>query len=119
MLRPSRGGTGLAAGRLRAVVRAHLKDKGEATTRESSHSKYFAAETLWNAAQALTEIYGGTAVSLEDAYPVFRYLSWANLFRTGQGPQNIQRVLIAEDALGFKNANRHAIGRRFSLRSDL
>jgi isovaleryl-CoA dehydrogenase len=109
----------IEAARLLTYKSAHLKDRGEATTRESSHSKYFAAETLWNAAQALTEIYGGRAVALEDEYPVSRYLSWANLFRTGEGPQNIQRVLIAEDTLGFKDANRHIIGRRFSLRSDL
>lgn len=106
------------AARLLTYRSAHLKDRGEATTRESSHSKYFAAETLWNAAQALTEIYGGRAISLEDEYPVSRYLSWANLFRTGEGPQNIQRALIAEDALGFKDANRHNIKRRFSLKSD-
>ncbi len=109
----------IEAARLLTYKSAHLKDRGEATTRESAHSKYFAAEALWNAAGALAEICGGRAVALEDEYPVSRYLSWANLFRTGEGPQNIQRVLIAEDALGFKDANRHNIGRRFSLRSDL
>jgi alkylation response protein AidB-like acyl-CoA dehydrogenase len=109
----------IEAARLLTYKSAHLKDRGEATTRESAHSKYFAAETLWNAAQALAEIYGGRAVALEDEYPVSRYLSWANLFRTGEGPQNIQRVLIAEDTLGFKDANRHNIKRRFSLKSDL
>lgn len=108
----------IEAARLLTYKSAHLKDKGEATTRESSHSKYFAAKALWNAAQSLTEIYGGRAISLEDEYPVSRYLSWANLFRTGEGPQNIQRTLIAEDALGFKDANRHDIKRRFSLKSD-
>jgi alkylation response protein AidB-like acyl-CoA dehydrogenase len=109
----------IEAARLLTYKSAHLKDRGEATTRESAHSKYFAAETLWNAAQALAEIYGGRAVALEDEYPVSRYLSWANLFRTGEGPQNIQRVLISEDTLGFKDANRHNIERRFPLKSDL
>ena len=109
----------IEAARLLTYKSAHLKDMGEATTRESAHSKYFAAETLWNAAQALAEIYGGRAVALEDEYPVSRYLSWANLFRTGEGPQNIQRVLISEDTLGFKDANRHNIKRRFPLKSDL
>jgi isovaleryl-CoA dehydrogenase len=109
----------IEAARLLTYKSAHLKDRGEATTRESAHSKYFAAETLWNAAQALAEIYGGRAVALEDEYPVSRYLSWANLFRTGEGPQNIQRILIAEDTLGFKDANRHNVKRRFTLKSDL
>jgi isovaleryl-CoA dehydrogenase len=109
----------IEAARLLTYKSAYLKDKGEATTRESSHSKYFAAEALWNAAQALTEIYGGRALALDDEYPVSRYLSWANLFRTGEGPQNIQRILIAEDTLGFKDANRHNVKRRFSLKSDL
>ena len=109
----------IEAARLLTYKSAHLKDRGEATTRESSHSKYFAAEALWNAAQALAEIYGGRAVALDDEYPVSRYLSWANLFRTGEGPQNIQRILIAEDTLGFKDANRHDIRRRFPLKSDV
>jgi alkylation response protein AidB-like acyl-CoA dehydrogenase len=109
----------IEAARLLTYKSAHLKDRGKATTRESAHSKYFAAETLWNAAQALAEIYGGRAVALEDEYPVSRYLSWANLFRTGEGPQNIQRILISEDTLGFKDANRHNIKRRFPLKSDL
>jgi alkylation response protein AidB-like acyl-CoA dehydrogenase len=107
----------IEAARLLTYKSAYLKDKGLATTRESSHSKYFAAEALWNAAQALFEIYGGYA--LAEKYSISKYLAWAGLFRTGEGPQNIQRILIAEDALGFKDANRHNIKRRFPLRSDL
>lgn len=109
----------IEAARLLTYKSAYLKDKGLATTRESSHSKYFAAEAVWNAAQALAEIYGGYALSLADEYPVSRYLAWAGLFRAGEGPQNVQRILIAEDALGFKDANRHDIERRFPLQSDL
>lgn len=107
----------IEAARLLTYKSAYLKDRGLATTRESSHSKYFAAEALWNAAQALFEIYGGYA--LAEKYGIAKYLAWAGLFRTGEGPQNIQRILIAEDALGFKDANRHNIKRRFPLRSDL
>lgn len=109
----------IEAARLLTYKSAYMKDMGLATTRESSQSKYFAAEAVWNAAQALFEIYGGYALALDAEYPVSRYIAWAGLFRAGEGPQNIQRVLIAEDTLGFKNANRHDIKRRFPLRSDI
>ncbi|WP_286884198.1 acyl-CoA dehydrogenase family protein [Aneurinibacillus sp. UBA3580] len=107
----------IEAARLLTYKSAYLKDKGAATTRESSHSKYFAAEVVWRAAQAVYEIYGGYA--LADEYPINQYLAYAGLFRTGEGSANIQRILIAEDALGWKDANRHNMKRRFSLKSDI
>jgi len=34
------------------------------------------------------------------------------MLNVGEGAPNIQRVLIAEDALGYKDANRHPVQRR-------
>ena len=63
------------------------------------------------------ELFGGYAVT--DEYPVARMFTWAHLYRTGEGSANIQRMLVANDALGFKLADRHAIERSFGLASDV
>jgi hypothetical protein len=39
--------------------------------------------------------------------------SYADLFFTGEGTANIQKILIAEDALGYKVADRHHGNTRF------
>jgi isovaleryl-CoA dehydrogenase len=48
-----------------------------------------------------------------------KYVNYANMLHFGEGSANIQRILIANDALGIKNANRHHIERRFALSSDI
>lgn len=105
------------AARLLVWRSAYLKDRDLPSTRESSISKYYSSEVAMRAVRAAAEIFGGYAVS--DEYPLSKYLNYTYLLLAGEGSPNIQRVLIAEDALGWKNANRHAIPRRFSLRSDL
>jgi alkylation response protein AidB-like acyl-CoA dehydrogenase len=107
----------IEAARLLVYRSAYLKDKGESATRESAQSKYFASEAATRAARSAYEIFGGYAVT--DEYPIMKYMNYANMLHTGEGSANIQRVLIAEDALGWKDANRHHIDRRFSLKSDL
>jgi alkylation response protein AidB-like acyl-CoA dehydrogenase len=105
------------AARLMVYKSAYLKDKGESATRESAHSKYFAAEAATRVARKAFEIYGGYAIT--DEYPINRYLNYANMLHIGEGSANIQRILIAQDALGLKDANRHHIKRRFPLKSDI
>ncbi|PPR21907.1 MAG: hypothetical protein CFH40_01479 [Alphaproteobacteria bacterium MarineAlpha10_Bin3] len=39
--------------------------------------------------------------------------SYADLFFTGEGTANVQKILIAEDALGYKIADRHHGRTRF------
>jgi glutaryl-CoA dehydrogenase (non-decarboxylating) len=84
---------------------ARLYDEGEIATRESSIAKYFAGEVCNRAAQACTEIFGGYAFS--DDLPISIYLNYAKLWQTGEGSANLQRVLIADDALGWKSMDRH------------
>jgi glutaryl-CoA dehydrogenase (non-decarboxylating) len=86
-----------------AAVKA---DSGEPSTRESSIAKYFSAEVGNRAAQAAAEIFGGFAFS--DELPISIYLNYAKLWQTGEGSANIQRILIADDALGWKKMDRHA-----------
>lgn len=105
------------AARMLTYHSAWLKDCGMTASRESARSKYFAAEVAARVATRAFEIFGGYAVT--DEYPVARMFTWAHLYRTGEGSANIQRMLIANDALGFKPASRHAIERRFALKSDV
>lgn len=81
-------------------------DLGMPSTRESSIVKYFTAEVANRAAQSAAEIFGGFAFS--DELPISIYLNYAKLWQTGEGSANIQRILIADDALGWKKMDRHA-----------
>jgi len=105
------------AARMLTYHSAWLKDCGKTATRESARSKYFAAEVAARVATKAFELFGGYAVA--DEYPVARMFTWAHLYRTGEGSANIQRMLVANDALGFKLADRHAIERSFGLASDI
>ena len=84
---------------------ARLYDSGTIATRDSSIAKYFAGEVCNRAAQATTEIFGGYAFS--DELPISIYLNYAKLWQTGEGSANLQRILIADDALGWKSMDRH------------
>ena len=80
-------------------------DAGDLATRECSIAKYYAGEVCNRAAQATAEIFGGAAFS--DDLPIGLYLNFAKLWQTGEGSANIQAVLIADDALGWKKMDRH------------
>jgi glutaryl-CoA dehydrogenase (non-decarboxylating) len=95
----------VAAARHLVYDAAARYDSGVVPTRESSIAKYFAAEVCNRAAQATTEIFGGYAFS--DELPISVYLNYAKLWQTGEGSANIQAVLIADDALGWKDMDRH------------
>jgi isovaleryl-CoA dehydrogenase len=85
---------------------ASLADAGLPFTREASIAKYAAAEAAVEAARMAMDVHGGMAFSEE--FAVGDWLMAANFMRTGEGHANIQKRLIAEDALGYRDANRHA-----------
>jgi glutaryl-CoA dehydrogenase (non-decarboxylating) len=85
-------------------------DSGTVASRESSIAKYFAGEICNRAAQATAEIFGGAAFS--DELPISLYLNYAKLWQTGEGSANIQAILIADDALGWKRMDRHRTSTR-------
>jgi alkylation response protein AidB-like acyl-CoA dehydrogenase len=95
----------VAAARALVDAAALRYDSGDIATRESSIAKYYAGEVGNRAAQATAEIFGGFAFS--DEFPVSSYLNYAKLWQTGEGSANIQAVLIADDALGWKDMDRH------------
>jgi isovaleryl-CoA dehydrogenase len=92
------------AARLLVRELAATMDAGQPANRAASHAKYFASRTAKNAAQAAREIFAGYA--LADEYPISMFAGFIDMLNVGEGSANVQRVLIAEDALGFKDANR-------------
>ena len=90
----------------RLLVRraAWLNDQDLPFSREVAIAKYFAGETAVKCAGWAMEIHGGMGYSLE--MPVEKYYRDAKLYQVGEGTANIMRLLIADDALGYKKANR-------------
>ena len=73
-------------------------------TKEVAIAKYFAGEVAVKCAGWAMEIHGGMGYSLE--MPVEKYYRDSKLYQVGEGTSNIMRLLIANDALGYKKANR-------------
>jgi len=83
---------------------AWLNDQDLPFTREIAIAKYFAGEVVVKVAGMAMEIHGGMGYSLE--LPVEKYYRDAKLYQVGEGTANIMRILIADDALRIKKANR-------------
>jgi glutaryl-CoA dehydrogenase (non-decarboxylating) len=83
---------------------AWLNDQEKPFTREIAIAKYFAGEAAVRAAGWAMEIHGGMGYSLE--LPVEKYYRDSKLYQVGEGTANVMRLLIADDALGLKKANR-------------
>jgi len=99
----------VAAARALVHAAAAAYQGGMPPARPSSIAKYYAADVANRAAQATAEIFGGMAFS--DELPIGLYLNYAKLWQTGEGSANIQAILIADDALGWKDMDRHVVRR--------
>jgi isovaleryl-CoA dehydrogenase len=99
-------------GAARLLVRelAATMDEGAPANRIASHAKYFASRAAQNAARSAREIFAGYA--LADEYPIALYAGFIDMLAVGEGSANVQRILIAEDALGYKDANRASVPAR-------
>lgn len=86
-------------------------DQARASSRVASRGKYFATKAARLAGDVAREVLGGNALSA--GYPVKCLNAYIDMLTVGEGSENIQRILIAEDALGIKDANRHAVRNRF------
>jgi len=96
--------TELEAARLLVRGPPGLNDQGRPFTREIAIAKYFAGETAVRAAGWAMEIHGGMGYSLE--LPVEKFYRDAKIYQIGEGTANIMRLIIADDALGRRKANR-------------
>ena len=83
---------------------AWLNDQDRPFSREVAIAKYFAGEVAVKCAGWAMEIHGGMGYSLE--MPVEKYYRDSKLYQIGEGTANIMKQIIADDALGYKTANR-------------
>ena len=92
------------ASRLLVYRAAWLADRGQPNNLEVSIAKYTAAEAAAFAADAALRILGAYGYSTE--FPVERYLRDAKSYQIVEGSSNIQKLIIAQDVLGYRKANR-------------
>ena len=90
--------------RLLVYRAAWLADQKKPNNLETSIGKYTAAEAAAFAADAALKILGAYGYSTE--FPVERYYRDAKSYQIVEGSSNIQKIIIAQDALGYRKANR-------------
>ena len=88
------------AARLLVYRAAVNRDKGMRNTVEVSCAKFYAAEVAVRAANTAVKIFGSYGFSSE--YPVERFYRDAKSYQIVEGTSNIQKVIIARNALGLK-----------------
>ena len=92
------------AARLLVYRAACLADRGRPYNHEVSIAKYAAAEAAAFCADTALKIFGAYGYSTE--FPVERYYRDAKSYQIVEGSVNIQKLIIAQDALGYRKANR-------------
>jgi len=97
--------TEIEASRALVYKAAAAMDHGRPSNRIAAIAKFHASQTAKLCADQAMQIFGGYGLAIE--YRVSWLKSYADLFFTGEGSANVQKILIAEDALGYKVADRH------------
>jgi glutaryl-CoA dehydrogenase (non-decarboxylating) len=92
------------AARLLVYRAAWLADQKRPNNLETSIAKYTAAEAANFAADGAMKILGAYGYSTE--FPVERYYRDAKSYQIVEGSSNVQKMIIAQDALGYRKANR-------------
>ena len=93
------------AARLMTYRCAAQKDAGMTNnTLETSMAKYYSCDVASRVADAALRILGAYGYSSE--YPVERLYRDAKLYQILEGSANIQKMIIATDALGYRKANK-------------
>jgi len=90
--------TEIDAARLLVYRCAFDKDRGRPSTVSTAKAKLFASETAARCAGWNMEIHGAYGYSKE--YRAERLFRDAKMYQIGEGTSNIQRIIIAKDALG-------------------
>jgi glutaryl-CoA dehydrogenase (non-decarboxylating) len=88
------------AAKLLVLKCAWQKDQGLNNTLETSMAKYYAAESANFCASEAVKIFGSYGFSSE--YPVERFLRDAKSYQIVEGTSNIQKMIIAQFALGYR-----------------
>jgi len=92
------------AARLMVYRSAYEKDLGLKNTLETSMAKYYSCDVASRVADLALLILGAYGYSGE--YAVERILRDAKVYQIIEGSPNIQKIIIANDALGYARANR-------------
>lgn len=92
------------AARLLVYRAAYRADRGQPYNLEVSMAKYAAAEAAAFCSDAALKILGAYGYSTE--FPAARYYRDAKSYQIVEGSANIQKLIIAQDALGYRKANR-------------
>ena len=90
----------IEASRLLVYKAAWLQDEGLPSFNESTIAKFFASESAVRAVMGAAKIHGAYTYSSE--YPIARLYRDVMLMTAGEGTSNIQRIIIANNALGWK-----------------
>jgi len=95
----------IEAARLLTYRAAWQKDQGNlGNVLETSYAKYITGETVTRCAHNAMKILGAYGYSTE--YPVARFFRDAVVYQIVEGTVNIQKMIIAQDQLGYRKANR-------------
>ena len=92
------------AARLLVYRAAQLADRGRPYNLEVSMAKLAGGEAAAFCADGALKMLGAYGYSTE--FPVERYYRDAKAYQIVEGSVNIQKLIIAQDALGYRNANR-------------
>ncbi|MCX7966756.1 MAG: acyl-CoA dehydrogenase family protein [Syntrophorhabdaceae bacterium] len=90
------------AAKLLVLRAAWQKDQGINNTFETSIAKYYAGESANFCASEAVKIFGSYGFSSE--YPVERFFRDAKSYQIVEGTSNIQKMIIAQFALGYRKA---------------
>jgi len=97
--------TAIEASRGLVYKTAYCMDNGRPSNRIAAITKYHASQTAKMCADKTQQIFGGYGFARE--YRVSWMRVYADMLYNGEGSANIQKIIIAEDALGYKLADRH------------
>jgi alkylation response protein AidB-like acyl-CoA dehydrogenase len=79
-----------------------MKDSGRPARVAASMAKVFASEVAMKVTTKSLQIHGGAGYITE--FPIERMFRDAKLTEIGEGTSEVQRMVIAQDILGFKGA---------------
>jgi isovaleryl-CoA dehydrogenase len=95
----------IEASRALVYKAAYCMDNNLPSNRIAAIAKYHASQTAKLCSDKAQQIHGGYGLARE--YRVSWMKVYADNFFNGEGSANIQKILIAEDALGYKLADRY------------
>lgn len=89
--------TEIEAATLLTLQAADMKNRGVKMTKEAAMAKYYASEVAVRVANDAVQIFGGYGYTKD--FPVEKYYRDAKLCTIGEGTSEIQKIVIAREAL--------------------